>query len=158
MPKPWPTTPLQCICKESIKSYRINFDVICLENFDQHQSLDTDTFPQASSTRSVKHQRDIQTVSNRNLNNSDATDSPLNRVWGGNAQAMTNNSFATHLWRVHQVISYQLCLEHFEYFHGAPTCAKCHLLHSFMCSCPANKLTCDSAFPLHTNGSLWQHD
>ena len=50
------------------------------------------------------------------------------------------------------------CLESFEYFHGAPTCAKCHLLHSFMCSCPANKLTRDSAFPLHTNGSLWQHD
>lgn len=75
---------------------------------DQHQSLDTDTFPQASSTRSVKHQRDSQTVSNRNLNNSDAKGSSLNRVWGGNAQAMTNNSFATHLWRVHQVISYQL--------------------------------------------------
>ena len=33
-----------------------------------------------------------------------------------------------------------ICLENFEYFHGAPTCAKCHLLHSFMCSCPANKL------------------
>ena len=75
---------------------------------DQHQSLDTDTFPQASSTRSVKHQRDSQTVSNRNLNNSDAKDSLLNQVWGGNAQATTNNSFATHLWRVHQVISYQL--------------------------------------------------
>ena len=54
MPKPWPTIPLQRICKESIKSYSINFDVICLESF--------------------------------------------------------------------------------EYFHGAPTCAKCHLLHSFMCS------------------------
>ena len=96
--------------------------------------------------------------SSRNLNNLDAKDSPLNRVWGGNAQAMTNNSFATHLWKVHQGTSYQLRLEHFEYFHGAPTCTKCHVLHSFMCSCPANKLTCDSAFPLHTNGSLWQHD